>query len=89
MESAAIGIFDSGLGGLTVAREIARALPHESLVYLGDTARCPYGPRDLTEVRQFGDGVVYLAPEPVGAPTMRPPAYMSYPAFMEPHWRWT
>lgn len=48
-----IGIFDSGLGGLTVAREIARALPEESLVYLGDTARCPYGPRDLTEVRRF------------------------------------
>ena len=53
MESAAIGIFDSGLGGLTVAREIARALPHETLVYLGDTARCPYGPRDLSEVRRF------------------------------------
>lgn len=53
MEPAAIGIFDSGLGGLTVAREIARALPHESLVYLGDTARCPYGPRDLGEVRRF------------------------------------
>ena len=53
MESAAIGIFDSGLGGLTVAREIARALPAETLVYLGDTARCPYGPRDLSEVRRF------------------------------------
>ena len=53
MESASIGIFDSGLGGLTVAREIARALPDESLVYFGDTARCPYGPRDLDEVRRF------------------------------------
>ncbi|MGV8083132.1 MAG: glutamate racemase [Coriobacteriia bacterium] len=53
MESQPIGIFDSGLGGLTVAREIARALPHEPLVYLGDTARCPYGPRDLHEVRRF------------------------------------
>ncbi len=53
MESAAIGIFDSGLGGLTVAREIARALPDESLLYLGDTARCPYGPRDLASVRRF------------------------------------
>jgi glutamate racemase len=53
MESAPIGIFDSGLGGLTVAREIARALPAESLIYLGDTARCPYGPRDLDEVRRF------------------------------------
>jgi len=53
MESASIGIFDSGLGGLTVARQIARALPHESLIYFGDTARCPYGPRDLGEVRRF------------------------------------
>jgi len=53
MESAAIGIFDSGLGGLTVAREIARALPDESLIYLGDTARWPYGPRDFSEVRRF------------------------------------
>lgn len=48
-----IGVFDSGLGGLTVAKEIARALPSESLVYFGDTARCPYGPRDLDEVRRF------------------------------------
>lgn len=53
MESAPIGIFDSGLGGLTVAREIARALPGESLVYLGDTARCPYGPRALSDVRRY------------------------------------
>jgi len=53
MERMPIGVFDSGLGGLTVAREIARALPEESLVYLGDTARCPYGPRDADEVRRF------------------------------------
>ncbi len=53
MEHLPIGVFDSGLGGLTVAREIARALPDERIVYLGDTARCPYGPRDLSEVRRF------------------------------------
>jgi len=53
MKPAAIGIFDSGLGGLTVAREIAAALPAEPLVYLGDTARCPYGPKDLDDVRRF------------------------------------
>ena len=53
MDRMPIGVFDSGLGGLTVAREIARALPHESLVYLGDTARCPYGPRDLAQVKRF------------------------------------
>ena len=50
---AAIGVFDSGFGGLTVAREIAKALPQESLIYVGDSARCPYGPRDLSEVDGF------------------------------------
>ena len=60
-----IGIFDSGLGGLTVAREIARALPDESLVYFGDTARCPYGPRDLDEVRRFVLEIgAWLEPQP-------------------------
>lgn len=53
MKQLPIGIFDSGLGGLTVVREVMRALPRESIVYLGDTARCPYGPRDLAEVRRF------------------------------------
>ena len=48
-----IGVFDSGFGGLTVAREIAKELPGESLIYLGDSARCPYGPRDLAEVDGF------------------------------------
>lgn len=48
-----IGVFDSGLGGLTVARAIATELPEESLVYLGDTARCPYGERPQEEVRDF------------------------------------
>jgi glutamate racemase len=48
-----IGIFDSGLGGLTVARAVMDALPHEDIVYFGDTARCPYGPRALDEVRRF------------------------------------
>ncbi len=52
-DNAPIGIFDSGYGGLTVAREIMRALPEESIVYLGDTERCPYGPRSLEEVDGF------------------------------------
>ena len=52
-DNAPIGIFDSGLGGFTVAREIVAALPHESIVYAGDTARCPYGPRDQREVDAF------------------------------------
>lgn len=53
MRERPIGIFDSGLGGLTVAREIMRAMPEESVVYLGDTARCPYGPRPQHDVREF------------------------------------
>ncbi|SDH76118.1 glutamate racemase [Alteribacillus bidgolensis] len=48
-----IGIIDSGVGGLTVAREIARQLPKEEMIYIGDTARCPYGPRPVSEVKQF------------------------------------
>ena len=48
-----IGIFDSGLGGLTVARAVIDLLPQEDIVYFGDTARCPYGPRPPEEVRGF------------------------------------
>jgi len=53
MSNAPIGIFDSGVGGLTVARAIIDQLPHESIIYLGDSARGPYGPRPLAEVRSF------------------------------------
>ena len=48
-----IGIFDSGFGGLTVARAIVDQLPNEDIIYLGDTARTPYGPRPIAEVRRF------------------------------------
>jgi len=48
-----IGMFDSGFGGLTVARALIDLLPGEDLVYLGDTGRYPYGPRPLDEVRRF------------------------------------
>lgn len=51
-----IGIFDSGLGGLTVARAIRKALPHEHLVYLGDTARVPYGTRSARTVVRYALG---------------------------------
>lgn len=53
MSNAPIGIFDSGVGGLTVARAILDQLPNESTIYIGDTARGPYGPRSLAEVRDF------------------------------------
>src|SRR4029079_1610632 len=48
-----IGIFDSGVGGLTVFRAIERRLPKESLIYLGDTARVPYGTRSLATVERY------------------------------------
>ncbi|MEK6374055.1 MAG: glutamate racemase [Acidobacteriota bacterium] len=51
--SSPIGIFDSGVGGLTVFREIARALPHESLIYLGDSARVPYGTKSPETVTRY------------------------------------
>ena len=50
---APIGIFDSGFGGLTVARSVIDQLPHESVLYLGDTARQPYGPKPIGEVREY------------------------------------
>jgi glutamate racemase len=53
MTDAPIGILDSGVGGLTVARAILDQLPHEPVRYLGDTARGPYGPRPIAEVREF------------------------------------
>jgi glutamate racemase len=52
-QRAPIGVFDSGVGGLTVLREIYRQLPNESIIYLGDTARLPYGIRSQTEIIQF------------------------------------
>ncbi len=55
-----IGIFDSGVGGLTVLRAIQQILPYESTVYLGDLARCPYGPRAQYEVREFALEIAHL-----------------------------
>lgn len=48
-----IGIFDSGFGGLTVARAVVDQLPNEDIVYVGDTARAPYGSKTIAEVREF------------------------------------
>src|SRR5437667_7791998 len=53
MDARAIGIFDSGVGGLTVLHECLVTLPHEDFVYLGDGARLPYGPRPLVEISRF------------------------------------
>jgi len=54
-----IGMFDSGFGGLTVARAVIDLLPNEHLVYLGDTGRYPYGPRPLEEVRAFARQIAH------------------------------
>ena len=53
MDRRPIGMFDSGFGGLTVARAVIDLLPEEDLVYLGDTARYPYGARPIDQVREF------------------------------------
>lgn len=53
MDPRPIGVFDSGVGGLTVARAIIDQLPNESITYVGDTLNAPYGPKSLSEVRQL------------------------------------
>ena len=58
MNDAPIGIFDSGVGGLTVARAVIDQLPNESIIYVGDTANTPYGPKSIQEVRDLALGVM-------------------------------
>jgi glutamate racemase len=66
--AAPIGVFDSGLGGLTVANELMRQLPTEGIVYFGDTARVPYGPKAPSTVRRYSREIgAYLAAEGVKA----------------------
>lgn len=82
MTNAPIGLLDSGVGGLTVARAILDQLPHEPIRYLGDTQRGPYGPRPIAQVREFslelmdrlvGDGVkaLVIACNSASAATLR------------------
>lgn len=56
--TAPIGVFDSGVGGLTVAREIMRQLPHENMVYFGDTARVPYGSKSRDSIIRFSRQII-------------------------------
>ena len=58
MNDAPIGIFDSGVGGLTVARAVIDQLPNESIIYVGDTANTPYGPKSIQEVRNLALAVM-------------------------------
>lgn len=59
-QDAPIGVFDSGMGGLTVLRELKRALPQESFIYLGDTARLPYGTKSRQTVVQYAKQMAQL-----------------------------
>src|SRR5256714_7577712 len=61
MNNAPLGVFDSGIGGLTVARALFERLPRESVIYFGDTARVPYGPKSPETVRRYsGEILAYL-----------------------------
>ena len=58
MDFRPVGIFDSGMGGLTSVRELRRLLPGEDIAYLGDTARVPYGGRSVEELRRIAESDV-------------------------------
>ena len=57
-KTAPVGVFDSGVGGLTVAREIMRQLPDENIVYFGDTARVPYGSKSKENIIRFSRQII-------------------------------
>ena len=80
-KKAPIGVFDSGVGGLTVVREITRQLPHENIVYFGDTARVPYGSKSKSNIIRFSEQIIrFLKTKQVKA--------MSLPAIRQVHWLW-
>ena len=58
--AAPVGVFDSGVGGLTVAREIMRQLPNENLVYFGDTARVPYGSKSRDNIIRYSRQIIHF-----------------------------
>ena len=58
--AAPVGVFDSGVGGLTVAREIMRQLPNENLVYFGDTARVPYGSKSKDNIIRYSRQIIHI-----------------------------
>ena len=58
--NAPVGVFDSGIGGLTVAREIMRNLPSEKIVYFGDTARVPYGSKSRETVIRYSRQIIHF-----------------------------
>ena len=74
-----IAVYDSGVGGLTVARAILDLVPNEPLLYLGDTARAPYGPRPVEEIRSFALEIAgYLVAREVGRLTNTRTEWLDY-----------
>ena len=67
--NAPIGVIDSGVGGLTVAKEIMKLLPNEQIFYIGDNARCPRGPLPLADLRPDGAGFR----DPAGSDSLHQP----------------
>ena len=63
---APVGVFDSGVGGLTVAREIMRNLPSEKIVYFGDTARVPYGNKSKENIIRYSRQIIHFLLEAAG-----------------------
>ena len=57
MDNRPIGVFDSGIGGLTVVNALAKILPHEIIVYVGDTARVPYGNKSTERIQQYSEEI--------------------------------
>ena len=62
-KNAPIGVFDSGVGGLTVAREIMRQMPEERIVYFGDTARVPYGSKSQDTIIRYSRQIIHFLKE--------------------------
>ena len=58
MDNRPIGVFDSGIGGLTVVNALAKILPHEIIVYVGDTARVPYGNKSTERIQQYSEEII-------------------------------
>ena len=80
-KKAPIGVFDSGVGGLTVVREITRQLPHENIVYFGDTARVPYGSKSKSNIIRFSEQIIRFSKQNRSKP-------LSLPAIRQVHWLW-
>ena len=66
-----LGIFDSGLGGLSVLKEIRAILPNESILYFADQGRVPYGPRPKDEILKFSDEITRFLLEQIGRASCR------------------